>query len=238
MWEQFDPVKAIKDAQKKLGALSEHNKEYYRFLKIDRIKTVKDMLKKPDFSLDDFNDAGMIFVLHLMTIELQASINTLDLFVLGMDEEESKPIKQKVADIKEAFIEAKERIQRYEELRAKIKRKISYQKFNGTQGMPGQDENNDLLNIITDLIDELPINEEIVVPERMKEKYIPFDMAALEKNILKNMGSTVKQIGSGIKTAETKSLGIAVTFQACLQLECEGKVCLEQLPGDVSVRHN
>jgi len=39
---------------------------------------------------------------------------------------------------------------------------------------------------------------------------------------------SIKQIGSGIKTAETRGLGIAVTFQACLQLENDGRVVLSQ----------
>ena len=65
--------------------------------------------------------------------------------------------------------------------------------------------------------------------------------ADIERKVLENLKtgqSTVKTISGSIDKFDDSRISFAVTFQACLQLECESRVALEQGDGDVSVRAN
>ena len=55
---------------------------------------------------------------------------------------------------------------------------------------------------------------------------------------LKKGPGTVKRFASIISDVETPRIGVVLSFQACLQLECDGRVVLGQLEGDVAVDLN
>jgi len=132
-----------------------------------------------------------------------------------MNEEESVKIKASIEDLKAALSNVQTKIRKYDKINDEFKRKISFEKFRLRPVLPEPNKKEELLDIITGFIDELPYNEEIVVPEKMIERYVPFDIATLEKEILKSHNLTVKQIGCGLQIAETQALVVVVTFQSC-----------------------
>lgn len=234
-WEGFDPVKAVKDAQRKIELLLERNAEYYQFITIDRFKAVQDFIDKPEIELSDLNDSGMMFIIQLMMIDLNASVLSLDAFLLTVDAEEVAKIKPKVDDLKQKIVEVKQKLADRREAEEDPKKWVRYTKWEGTNTPLEAQPKDEVFGLISDLLECSAPKDAVMVPDSVRERYVPFDHAAIEKKVLGSPGLTVKQIGSGLKTAETPSLGIAVTFQACLQLENDGRVVLSQVEGDVSV---
>lgn len=232
-----DAYKAVMSAQRRLEALSEQNKEYERFFAVNRISAVKELLDKEEMELDDFTDSGMMFIQHLMTIEFRVCFNTLDAIVLFLREEEKEKFRAKMSELMKGFEKVKASIDRYEELAKRVKREKTFEAFNRRPELPPAEKKDDLLEMLTGFIDKLPKNGDnaVEIPERLKERYVPFDFVALENELLRNTGSTVKGFGRGYKLAENQNLGVAVTFQACLLMEQEGRVTLSQGEGDVII---
>jgi len=97
--------------------------------------------------------------------------------------------------------------------------------------------NKALFDVLDCLLEDQTERIDVVVPDI--EIFESVDHNIVQKTIItniKNNSSTVKSLAGLVKETDDPRIGVAVTFQACLQLECDGRVELGQLYGDVSVR--
>lgn len=82
--------------------------------------------------------------------------------------------------------------------------------------------------------DTIPIE----VPDGFFEVVDPLDHEYIEHIVVEGLSSgpsTVKSLIGLVKGTDNPRIGVVVTFQSCLQLECDGRVVLCQLKDDVSV---
>jgi hypothetical protein len=236
--EAKNHIKAVEAAQKKLKKLIDMDKKYLQFYFRDAKDHIRKSMQSKEFSGTEFNETGYLLLIGIANLEVKVSWNKLRLFIVGLKPEVADKIKGKISDLESAYDRAMKKYHNKKNS-SKDARKVDYEEHIGGREKDLFGSEDELLGLVNSLFDEIPTNQDVEAPEEVSNRYVPFDFDRLEKDICgksADSAQSIKSLGGGLELAESREIGITVVFQACLQLENDGRVALDQGEGDVLVR--
>jgi len=229
-----DKFRLVTLFERKINLLIENNEGYARFKGMNPLKVISEMLSKEP-SKAEIMDLG--FLLHLYALQLRLSMykDLTPFTMLNFKKDLQEIINALHAYSRHRNFLAKPFI---EPLETQIKELIP-PILNEYEREIAPSDNPELYSVIIDMLEEDIEKVDVEIPEDIIKQMQGIDLKKIYRElpavVEKKRCSTVRELAADFAVFENDKLSLVAVFNEVLFLANEGKVCLEQIEGDVGV---
>jgi DNA-binding transcriptional ArsR family regulator len=236
----------LNEAGQKLVSLMANTNEYDQYLAKDAKRNLERLFpSKKEATKKAFAGAGRVFHLEALRINNKVCYANLDMILSFLSEEDLAKVKEIVEGAKrrseKAMKTLAEGIRKAEELYKEIQERESLEQDNIDEPLLfGYDCDDGLKDTILGFMHENTFSGEacLGLPEDIMKYHESLDHEAVQEHLLQEAldhQTTIKEVAGEKMFTDDSRLSVAITFQAGLFLEKDGKITLSQGDGDVII---